>query len=202
MKRQYVKTGLFVAAIFFGTLQTKAQQDQPAMPSSEENSPMPEPDISMPGNSETPAEISNLMKFVGDWESDATLTTEGKTVKVNYWVKCKTTADGKGIFADEGFSNPELGTMKGANLAGFDPIDAKVKWFSVDNMGTAHEHIGDWISPEHLVLLHDGTREGKQYVEKLDFIFTSENEMTFKLVGTLDGKQIALGEGVFHKKIK
>ena len=90
--------------------------------------------------------------------------------------------------------------MKGANLVGFDPYDSKIKWFSVDNMGTAHEHIGEWLTPDHLFIEHNGVRDGRKYVEKIDFTFKSKDEMMFKLVGTYDGVETEKGEGVFHKK--
>jgi hypothetical protein len=43
--------------------------------------------------------------------------------------------------------------------------------------------------------------DGKKYVEKLDFTFTSATELDFRLVGTLDGKEMSRGEGIFHKKM-
>lgn len=164
--------------------------------------------ILIPGNSylraqdakpEIPAQIKNLMKFLGRWESDVSMTAEGKTYKVHYWVDCKKTADGNGLFADEGFSNNELGTLYGADLVGFDPYTSKIRWFSVDNMGTAHEHIGDWQTPDHLFIEHDGIRDGKKYVEKIDFEFKGDDQLNFKLVGTLDGIESEKGEGTFHK---
>jgi hypothetical protein len=178
MKSLFRKIVLIASVISFAAIRTYAQEKEPEMP----------------------AGVKNLMKFLGYWEANATLTLEGKTYKVLYWFNCKQTADGNGIYADEGFSNPELGTMKGANLVGFDPFDAKIKWFSIDNMGTTHEHVGDWLTPDHLFVEHFGTRDGKKYVEKNDFIFNGKDELVSKLVGTLDGVETERGEGVFKKK--
>jgi hypothetical protein len=139
------------------------------------------------------------MKFVGNWQADASFMADGKTYKALYKVACKQTADGNGILADLDFSSAEFGNMKGSDLAGFDPYTSKVKWFTVDNMGTSHEHTGEWITPEHLTIQHEGIREGKKYVEKIDFSFMNENTMNFKLVGTLDGKETERAEAVFHK---
>jgi len=149
---------------------------------------------------QVPEQVKNLMKFLGRWEANASLTSQGKIYKGSYWVNCKKTADGNGIFAEEGFSNPEMGKMSGADLVGFDPYDSKIKWFSVDNMGTTHEHTGDWESPDHLFIEHDGTRDGKKYVEKIDFTFKTKDVMEFKLTGTLDGVEIENGEGIFYRK--
>lgn len=149
---------------------------------------------------EVPMAVQNLMKFVGDWEAKATLSMEGKTYHVEYMVSCKKTSDGNGLYADEWFTNPDLGTLKGANLAGYDPYDKKIKWFSVDNMGTTHEHTGEWKTPDHLFIEHAGMREGKKYVEKIDFHFMGENELHFKLAATLNGVDAEKAEGVFRKK--
>lgn len=151
--------------------------------------------------SEVPADIQNLMKFIGKWEANVIFTLEGKAYNVMYWVNGKKTSDGNGLYADEGFTHPELGTLKGANLAGFDPYESKIKWFSVDNMGTAHEHVGVWQTPDHLYIEHNGVREGKKYIEKIDFIFKSKDELDFKIIATLDGVEIENGVGIFRKKV-
>lgn len=149
---------------------------------------------------ETPDEVKNLMKFLGNWEARATLTMEGKTYTVDYMVSCTKTADGNGLYADEWFTSPDLGTMKGADLAGYDPFDKKVKWFSVDNMGTTHEHVGGWQSPDHLFIQHVGMHDGKKYVENIDFHFMGTNQIHFMLAATLDGAEAEKAEGIFHKK--
>ena len=145
--------------------------------------------------------IQNLMKFLGRWDADATLTLEGKTYKVVYSVNGKKTADGNGLDMDEWFTHADLGTLKGANLAGFNPYDSKIHWFSVDNMGTTHEHIGEWLTPDHLYIEHNSIRDGNNFVEKIDFTFTEKDIMDFKIVATLGGKEIERGEGIFHRKL-
>lgn len=200
MKTRYLKITLFTVIIMTAVLRAGAQINEPSVPDPDKKPEMVSPDKKADMPASMPAEVTNLMKFVGDWESEATFTMEGKTVKGNYWVNCKTTADGNGIFADEGFSIPEMGNMRGANLAGFDPTTSKIRWFSVDNMGTSHEHNGEWITPDHLFIEHEGTRDGKKYVEKIDFVFKGDGTLDFKLVGTLDGTEIERGEGIFHKK--
>lgn len=149
---------------------------------------------------ENPAAIRNLLQFVGRWEAEATMVMDGRQYSLNYWVEGKEAADGHALYADEGFTHPELGTMKGANLVGYDPYDAKIKWFSVDNMGTTHEHVGNWIRPDYLQIVHHGMREGKSYVETIDFNFTSPTDLTFHLVGTLDGVETERADGKFRKR--
>jgi hypothetical protein len=149
---------------------------------------------------EVPEAVKNLAKFVGKWESNASLMAEGKTYKVLYKVDCRLIADGNGLYVDEWFSNKELGTLKGSDLFGYDPYDTKIHVYSVDNMGTTHEHTGEWLTPDHLYVEHNSVREGKKYVEKLDFTFAKKDELQFKLVGTLDDQVVQTGEGTFHRK--
>ncbi|MCX6221544.1 MAG: hypothetical protein NTZ69_11210 [Bacteroidia bacterium] len=149
---------------------------------------------------EVPVAIKNLMKFLGKWEADATFIMEGKTYKVLYLMSCIEAADGNGLYIEEGFTHPDLGVVKGANLVGFDSVDSEIKWFSVDNLGSAHEHIGVWKTPGHLGIEYNGIHDGKKYVEKVDFIFIGKDELDFKLSGTLDGVEIEMGDGVLHKK--
>ena len=149
---------------------------------------------------EVPVPVQNLMKFLGDWEANAKLTMNSKTYQVVYSVSCKPTACGNGFYANDWSIRSELGTLEGANLVGYDSYDSKVKWFTVDNMGTTHEHVGEWQTPDHLYIENNGMHDGKKYMEKIDFIFNGKKEMDFKLTSTLDGVESQKAEGVFHKK--
>ena len=151
-------------------------------------------------NTTLPAPIQNLMKFLGKWDADATFTIEGKAYKVVHSLNGTKTADGNGLSMEEWFTHPELGSMKGANLAGFDPFDSKIHWFSVDNMGTTHEHIGEWVTPDHLYVEHNGMRDGKNFIEKIDMTFKGADQMDLKLIATLDGKEVQRAEGIYYKK--
>ena len=157
----------------------------------------PESDDNMP---ELPVAIQNLKKFVGDWQAKVSLTMGDKKYTVDYIVSCKETANGSGLYMDEWFTDPILGTMKGNDLVGYDPFDNKIKWFSVDNMGSTNEHVGKWKSTDHLYLEYDGVRNGKKFVDIIDFYFKGNDELEFKGVSTLNDKEIQKGEGVFHKK--
>ena len=64
---------------------------------------------------------------------------------------------------DEWFSDPEIGTMKGVNLIGYIPNDGLIHWFSVDNMGTAHVHIGSWDTPDHFSMQAEATSAAGVY---------------------------------------
>lgn len=200
MKTRIIKFAFLAALMLTAVIKINAQVDQPVLsdPDMKPEMPAPEKRAVMPASK--PAEVMNLMKFNGNWEADVTMSMQGKSYRGVYTWQSKETAEGNGLIGEEGFSNPDIGTMKGTDLAGFDPTTAKIRWFTVDNMGTAHEHSGEWITPDHLFLEHESTREGKRYVEKIDFVFKGDDTLDFKLVGTLDGNEIESGEGVFHKK--
>ena len=158
--------------------------------------------IAQQTKSEKPDAVKNLEKFIGTWDGNATLTIDGVSHKFVYYVNCKMTSGGNGLRVMEWFTDKDLGSMKGDNLAGYNPYDMKIHWFSVDNMGTTHEHTGEWLSPDHLFMEHDGLQNGKSYIEKIDFTFVGKNEMSFKMRSTLDGADAGTGEAVFHKKMK
>jgi hypothetical protein len=150
---------------------------------------------------ELPASLKGLMAFVGKWKSDATMSMDGKSYKVVYYIDFKKVAGGNGLYATEWFDSKELGSLKGSDLVGYDPYDRKIHWYTVDNMGTTHEHLGDWQSPDHFYMEHDGMRDGKKYVEKIDLVLKGKNEVGFKLVATLDGTEVQRGEGIYHKEV-
>jgi hypothetical protein len=73
-------------------------------------------------------------------------------------------------------------------------------WFSVDNFGTTHDHIGQLVDKDHLRLAHESRREGRIYKEEIDFLWRSPKQFHVKLVATLDGQIEETLEGTFIRK--
>lgn len=145
---------------------------------------------------------SNILRMNGYWEGPATLTLGNKTYQLDYHADFNITAEGNGLYMDEWFTDPELGHMKGANLIGYNPNDELIHWLSVDNMGTAHEHLGSWKTHDHFYMENQGMQDGKKYVEKIDCNFIGTNQLKIELVASLDGKVIEELKGNFKRKQK
>ena len=148
-----------------------------------------------------PQAQKNLAQFAGKWSSaDIQLTLGDKTYGGEYTFDCVAVNDNTGILAHEKFVSPELGTMLGENLLGIDPNLQQVHLYSIDNMGTAHDHCGYWIDDHHLFVQYQGTVEGKMYVEQIDIVFQSAGKMSLKLTAMLNGESFELVKGSFVKK--
>jgi hypothetical protein len=144
-------------------------------------------------------DISNFSKYLGAWHSDMNATM-GKTKEViDYTVVYSPVADGHGVYMEETAKSPSMGTYKCSNLIGYDPYAKKTHWYSVDNMGTAHDHTFKWVTPDHFTLTHNSLRNGKKYTENIDCSFKDENTCLLKYVETLDGKEVQRSEGTFVK---
>jgi hypothetical protein len=89
---------------------------------------------------------------------------------------------------EEGFTDPALGTLVGNNLIGYNVHDGKIHWFSVDNFGTAHEHLGNWISEDHFYMEANEIQNKKKFLEKINLKFKGKNEVELTLIASLDGK--------------
>jgi hypothetical protein len=148
----------------------------------------------------TPEALAGIMRLAGYWEGPADLIMEGKVFHVTYSADFKSTADGNGLYMDEWFSHPELGALKGANLIGYNANDGKIHWMSVDNFGTAHEHLGAWKSPDHFFMQANEKQKGKKFVESIDMTFKSDDLMEFHLVSTLGGKVTSEGKATFRRQ--
>jgi hypothetical protein len=146
-----------------------------------------------------PVALTNLMKLLGKWEGKATLMTGGQKHEFTYYVDFKKTADGSGLYMDEWFTDAQLGTMKGSNLIGYNNNDNKIHWFSVDNFGTAHDHLGVWKTNNHFYMQANEIQQKKKFLEKIDLVFKDDNTLEFALVSTLDNKEIEKGSAVFHR---
>lgn len=149
----------------------------------------------------SPDAIKNFMRLQGKWDSEATVTINGKTHFISYHIAVRRVADGSGFFMDEWFNDSTLGSMKGANMFGYNAEDKKVHWFSVDNMGTCHEHVGEWKDANHFSMKYDGMSEGKKFSETVEMAFKSDVEMDLKMVRTLDGKEVERDLGTFIKNV-
>jgi len=148
----------------------------------------------------TSSQLKMLLQLKGYWTTNAaTMQTDGKEYKFAYYADFKTTSDNNGIVMHEWATIPGMGKLDGTNLAGINMYDGKVHWFSVDNMGTTHEHIGEFTNSKHFSMTYKGPQEGKAYVETLTMDFTDANTLQLKQVGTLDGKEAVLITGTFHR---
>ena len=149
-----------------------------------------------------PEPWTKTLRMNGYWQGPATLMMGDKMYHLDYYADFSLTADGSGMYMDEWFNDPELGHMKGANLIGYNPYDQMIHWLSVDNMGTAHEHLGSWKSPDHFYMENQGMQEGKKYIEKIDCKFIGNNQFNIEIVASLDGKVIQELKGNFKRKQK
>jgi hypothetical protein len=147
------------------------------------------------------AQLKMLQQFKGYWETGAaTMKTGGKEYQFAYYADFKAASDDNGIVMHEWANIPGVGKLDGNNLAGINRYDGKIHWFSVDNMGTAHEHIGEFTDDKHFTMVHKSMQGGKEFVETLALEFTSPNELSLKQVATLDGEEVVVITGTFHRK--
>lgn len=149
---------------------------------------------------EKPEAEKNLMQFIGKWKlTDAKYTIGSETITGIYTFDCMAVNDNTGILAHEKFVSKESGTMLGENLFGYDPNTGLVHLYSIDNMGTAHDHYGYWIDKNHLFVQYQGVMEGKIYVEQIDLKFSAPDKMELKLTGMLNGMIYTSASGTFIK---
>lgn len=152
-------------------------------------------------NATMSSELKALLQLKGYWQTNAaTMQTGGKEYKFAYYADFKTTADNNGIVMHEWATIPGMGNLDGENLAGINMYDGKIHWFSVDNMGTAHEHVGSFTDAKHFSMQYKGTQKGKEYVETLEIELPDANTLNLKQVATSGGEQAALITGTFHRK--
>jgi hypothetical protein len=150
---------------------------------------------------ELPAAQKDLQRFVGNWVcKNISMTIGDKTYGGEYSFNCKSAIDGKGIYAEESYENVDLGKMHGLDMAGYDPNLKNIQWYTIDNQGTCHDHIGYWTDKDHFYMQYQGIANGTAFVEKLYFNFLSDNKMEFKMIGENNGVVSEKSSGEFVKK--
>lgn len=141
--------------------------------------------------SQIPTQWSRTLQLTGYWEGPAVLILGGQSFNLTYHTDFKEAVDGNVLTMDEGFADPDLGELKGANLIGLNASDGLIHWFSADNFGTAHEHTGSWITPKHLYIEHQSTVGGQAYFEAINIrLRANDSRALVDLVATLDGDTV------------
>ena len=155
--------------------------------------------LAVDASAQTPVQWTRTLQFEGVWTGVAELNLGGQLFYVNYTTDFRQVIDGNGMTMDEGFSDPNLGELKGANLIGYSPYDDQIHWFSVDNFGTAHEHTGSWINPKRFYMEHHSIQNGLPFAEYIDFRLRANNtRMAVSLVATLGPDTIQTIEGTLY----
>lgn len=144
--------------------------------------------------------LENLFRLEGRWEGEATLILDGNTFNFTYYADFKKNDEGSGMYMEEWFSHADLGSLKGYNLIGYNARDEKIHWFSVDNFGTTHDHLGYWRTNDHFYMEATEKHQGKKFEEKIDIVFINENEISLHLVATIGGKLFEDAFVVFHRQ--
>lgn len=147
-----------------------------------------------------PEILKAALRLEGKWEANASGQLGGKTHAFKYNMHFRKTASGSGLLMYETANIPDVGKLDGTNLIGYDPYDGKLHWFSVDNLGTTHDHTGELLSNDHIRLIHESSREGKPYREQIDIEWISADRVKIKLVGTLGGNVEEVLEGTFVRR--
>ena len=149
----------------------------------------------------TDKSITNFARCMGSWHANLNQTVNKKVQVIDYTIVFSSIADGSGVYMEETAKSPE-GTYLCSNLVGYDPYEKKLHWYSVDNMGTAHDHVAKWKSPDHFVLTHNSLRNGKKYSEDVDMVFSGDKSIAMKYTEKLDGKVTVKSEGTFERSAK
>lgn len=149
----------------------------------------------------TDNQLKMLLQLKGSWEAKTAVIKMGnKENTFPYYADFKTTADNNGLLMIEWATIPGVGKLNGANLIGVNPYDGKVHWFSVDNLGTAHEHIGAFSDAKHFSMVHKGMQDNKEYLETITMEIISQDEMKLNITAMLDGKEIETISATFQRK--
>lgn len=141
-----------------------------------------------------------LSDLAGHWQGFVSITLGSHQTKAMYYVDFATASDGQGILMKEECEIPDIGKLHGTNLIGYDSNDGKIHWFTVDNMGTTHEHIGTLSDSQHFAMIHQSTLNGKKYVEDISMELISEDSLELNVIASLDGDVQEVIQGVFVRR--
>ena len=147
-----------------------------------------------------PEALNKLFRFEGNWMAPTTMVLDGNTYNFNYYASFSKSAESSGMYMEESFSSPELGDLKGYNMIGFNSRDGKIHWFTVDNFGTTHEHLGYWITDDHFFMSVIEKHDGKKFEELIDMTFIDNDHVSFHLIAKLANTVFEEVSGTFERQ--
>lgn len=141
---------------------------------------------SLTAHSQTSVQWTRMLEMEGKWSGPTTLIAGGQIYHMNYKMNFKSSINNSVMTMDENFNEPTLGSFKGANLIGLNSIDGLIHWFSADNSGTAHEHIGSWTTATHFHMEHHSVQGGLPFIEEINVdLHSNGHDADISLIATL-----------------
>lgn len=141
-----------------------------------------------------------FLDLKGRWEGRIDLNLGGTEFNVTYLLDFEKESDNNAVVMYEKCTIPGVGTLNGVNLIGYDPYDGKYHWYSVDNFGTTHEHIGSFTDETHFYMEHQSVRETGVFLERIWIDWISANSIKLKLIASTNGVVEQTAEGIFRRR--
>ncbi|MEI6274402.1 MAG: hypothetical protein WCP08_00370 [Prolixibacteraceae bacterium] len=154
------------------------------------------------GTPEKPEVLKKILAMTGNWEGTGTMKEGGNTTNFPYILNVKKTAAGTGILALEEADIPGMGKMIGTNIAGYNSEEGLIHWYTIDNMGTTHDHLGKLVDKNHFQMVYEiKTKDNKAFKELIDVIFDGTDKLNMNLVITVDGQEQVVETASLTRKV-
>jgi hypothetical protein len=138
-----------------------------------------------------PEAIQRITPLAGRFEGTATYTVDGKTMQFTLRHENRVTAGGFALVCIESADSPELGHYASINMFGFDPGRGQLHLYTVDNIGDAHDPVGNWLGDRDAYFRQEGVVDGKPESEEIPFTVVSPPAGTFG--ATMKRQEMAMG---------
>jgi len=147
-----------------------------------------------------PEAIQRLATLAGRFEGTASYTVDGKTMQFTLHHENRVAANGFALECIESADSPELGHYASVNIFGFDPGRGQLHLYTVDNLGDAHDHIGNWLGDRDAYFRQEGVVDGKPEIEEIPFTMVSPNEYRFRSIVTVAGQPASVFEATMKRQ--
>lgn len=143
--------------------------------------------------SPVPAPVKELECLVGSWKGAGSMEAEGSKANIKVDYKCRPAAGGWGVRCHLAMTGvPGVPVYELDDVWGYDAGDGSYHWFAVTNAGETHDHKGK-IEGQTFKGQFVGTRDGKPFVETVEFRFANTKQVRVSWNATLGGKRIESG---------
>ena len=132
--------------------------------------------------------------LLGKWKGKAQVQETGKpAVQLSMRLHCSKGSAGHAVRCDTLAKNKDL-TIAESDLFGFDPISNTGHWYSISNIGEAHDHLTQWTDANNMQAHYAWTQQGKKFEESVTLAFKGKH-LSFKSTTAVEGNQVAVFSG-------
>jgi hypothetical protein len=147
-----------------------------------------------------PNQLNLLGQLIGEWMVGVAIKNANGQVASGCGEMSAVELEGLGVNSSFNMHVEGYDDYLENDLWSFDQLSGKIHLFAVTSQGQAHDHVGDWMDNQTLVLSWKGSYEEEALEENIVVKWVSKDQIEVKETDVSRGKEKVTVDYVFKRK--